>query len=101
MRPALVEIETIDNYLLHKMDAEEKILFEAKILLNDQLCDAVAAQRKTHKLLQLFWRGKQRKKLESIYHSLLRQETFSNSLKKIFDLYDYTYSCRQCYQRRL
>lgn len=84
MRPALVEIETIDKYILHQMGAEDKLVFEAKILLNEELSRAVVAQRKTHKLLRLFWRKQQRDKLEIIYQQLLQEKTFLNGLKAIF-----------------
>lgn len=59
-----------DQYLLHAMPAQEKLLFEARMLTTPALQDAVNLQRSVLQFVLWYGRDLQRKKLLAIYDAL-------------------------------
>ena len=84
MRSELTEIELIDKYLHKQLDEAERTSFEAALLLDEALAENVEAQRRTHRIIRLFARKKERSRLEAMYQRLLREPAFSHHLKTIF-----------------
>jgi hypothetical protein len=84
MRSELTEISLIDRYLFRQLNDEDRKTFEASLLVDETLADSVEAQRKAHRLVRLYARNKERSRLETIYHRLLREPAFLHQLKTIF-----------------
>lgn len=84
MRNDLIEVEEIEKYLSHQVSSEIKSQFETRMLIDDSLFEKVEAQKNVHKLIRIFSRRQQRKKLELIYQQLLGEPSFAQQLKNIF-----------------
>ncbi|MBS1689689.1 MAG: hypothetical protein JSS96_13255 [Bacteroidetes bacterium] len=84
MRSTLLEVQEIDRYLLGEMSAEEKAVFQARMLIAPVLNTKVRHQRIVHKIVKWFGREEQRKKLETLYTSLLRDDKFKQEIEIIF-----------------
>ena len=81
MRKELIETETIENYLLHRFNEDERKQFEINRLLDPELSDKTEAQSGVYKLVRLFWRKQTRKSLELIYQQLLQESSFVQQLQ--------------------
>lgn len=81
MRKELIETEAIENYLLHRLNEDERKQFEINRLLDPGLADKTEAQAGVYKLVRLFWRKQTRKRLELIYQQLLRDSSFVQKLQ--------------------
>jgi hypothetical protein len=80
MRKELIETEEIENYLLHRLNADEQKLFEVNMLLDPSLAGQTEAQAGVYKLVRRFWRKQTRKRLELIYQQLLQETAFAKQL---------------------
>jgi hypothetical protein len=56
MRTSLTEIQHTEQFLLGKLDTAETLLFEAKMLTNDDLRTNTLVQRSILRLIRLFHR---------------------------------------------
>jgi hypothetical protein len=81
MRKELIETETIENYLLHRLNEDERKQFEINRLLDPTMADKTEAQEGVYKLVRLFWRKQTRKSLELIYQQLLQESSFVQQLQ--------------------
>lgn len=84
MRSELNEIQLIDKYLFRQLGAADKKAFEASLMANGSLAERVEAQRITHRLVRLFARKRERRRIEDIYQQLLNEPSFANQVKAIF-----------------
>jgi len=84
MRNTLLEVKEIDRYLLGEMSAEESAVFQARMLIAPTLKTKVRHQRIVHKIVKWFGREQQRKQLEALYASLLRDDKFKQEIEIIF-----------------
>lgn len=84
MRSTLLEAQQIDEYLLGKMPAEERALFQARTIVSSELSDKVRKQHIVHSIIKWFGREEQRKKLEAIYNQLATDISFRSEIEKIF-----------------
>jgi len=84
MRNTLLEVQEIDRYILRQMPAEESAVFQARMLITPTLKTKVRHQRIVHKIVKWFGREQQRKQLEALYTSLLRDEKFKQEIEIIF-----------------
>ncbi len=84
MRKPLAEIEEIERYLDGKMPVEDKLVFQARTIISDDLKKNVSLQRKAYKIIRCFARDSQRTKLESIYNDLTKDNHFKSQVETIF-----------------
>src|SRR5690606_40796495 len=61
MRTSLNEIEQIEKYLLGGLKSEDRLLFQAELLLNPQKAENVYWQQKTYQLIQAYGRSEERR----------------------------------------
>jgi hypothetical protein len=64
MRTSLNNIKVIDDYLLGNIDPGDKLLFDANMLLNNDLKDDISHQQKTYAIIRQY--GRQKIKCEII-----------------------------------
>lgn len=84
MRSELNEVRLIDGYLFRQLDEEEKSRVESRLLLDHGFAENVAAQETAHRLVRLYSRRKDRRRLDEIYRQLLSEINFAHQLKTIF-----------------
>lgn len=85
MRKELIEIKEIDNYILNRLNEEDKMVFDVRMIINPELEEELARQRAVHRLIYFFAKASRRRKLENIFRQLMNDKTFSQKLKTIFD----------------
>jgi|GEM_PF-761324 len=85
MRKLLDEAQHIDQYLLHAMSTEDKLLFQAQMLTNSGLQENVQAQSQAHQLIRLLGRAAKRQQLQTIFDNLCTTDpAFQAALASIF-----------------
>ncbi|HEV2478567.1 MAG TPA: hypothetical protein VGS79_02840 [Puia sp.] len=81
MRSELNELALIDSYLFRQLDQQQNQMVETSVLLSEAFARKVEAQRTAHRLIRLYGRNEQRRRLENIYQQLLSEPAFANQLK--------------------
>ena len=85
MRKLLDEVQHIDQYLLHAMSTEDKLLFQAQMLTNSALQENVQAQSQVHRLIRSLGRAAKRQQLQTIFDNLCDTDpAFQAALTSIF-----------------
>jgi hypothetical protein len=84
MRSELNDVRLIDDFLFRRLNDEEARTVEVRLLLDDAFALDVAAQRTAHRLVRLYGRREDRRRLDAIYRQLLADINFAHRLKTIF-----------------
>ena len=84
MRKPLFDIQETELYLHGKMDAPDKLLFEAKMIIDHERKINMLYQQKTYSIIRWFGRKKQKHRLESIFDRLMKDEKFASTINSIF-----------------
>jgi hypothetical protein len=84
MRKPLHDIQETELYLLNRMDAPDRLLFEAKMIVDPQLKINAVYQRKTYAIIRWFARRQQKNRLNSVYDSVMSDKKFSAKINSIF-----------------
>ncbi|HEX5168462.1 MAG TPA: hypothetical protein VFW11_04770 [Cyclobacteriaceae bacterium] len=89
MRTSLNEIEQVEKYLFKKMNIDESLLFEARMLIHPMLRLNVSAQKKVYSLIKLYHRKKIKEEIEVIHQKLFTdpsKKEFQRSIHQLFKL---------------
>ena len=87
MRTSLIEIADIDRYILRNQNTADRLLMDGKLLINRNLSEKVAWQKKVYQVIQLHGRNELKAELESIHHqlfSLPKYRVFAQKVIKYF-----------------
>ncbi|HXS36293.1 MAG TPA: hypothetical protein VN721_06300 [Flavipsychrobacter sp.] len=84
MRKPLVEIEEIERYLEGNMPVKDKLVFQARAIISDDLQGKISLQQRVYKIIRHFARDNQRVRLESIYSNLIKDDHFKSQIETIF-----------------
>jgi len=84
MRKPLLEIQEIDRYLFQQMTRTDRLVFQARMILQPELKEKVRLQRKAHAFLRWCSRKDRKDELESIYTRLMNDTAFNNTINSIF-----------------
>jgi hypothetical protein len=87
MRTSLNNIQAIDDYLLGSMAPGDALLFEAKILLNNDLRDDVQTQQNTYSIIRQYGRQSIRAEIIAVQQALTtapQHRSFMQRIKNIF-----------------
>ena len=88
MRTSLNEIKAIEHFLVDDSIApEEKVVWNARMLVNNELADKITRQHKVYVLVKQFGRKLFKKELNEIHHHLMNapeHDLFRQKLKHIF-----------------
>jgi len=79
MKTSLTDLHTIELYLLDKLPAEERLVFEARLLTDAVFRINVACQKKVYSILHYYHRKKIKDQAEQCHRQL-----FSDPMKKEF-----------------
>jgi len=87
MRTSLTEIRQAEQYLGGQMNAEDRLLFEAKMLTNPVLNMNVAVQQKVRRIVALFHRAQLKEQAAAVHQQLFsdpRKKDFQQSIHQLF-----------------
>lgn len=87
MRTSLNEIEQIEKYLLGGLNTQDRLLFQAELLLNPQKTENVYWQQKTYILVQAYGRKQLKKDIEAVHQKLFTSPVHQNFRQKILALF--------------
>jgi hypothetical protein len=88
MKTSLNETRLIEMHLAGKAPAEERLLFEARLILQPDLRRNMHWQQKTYQLVQLYGRQQLKKEIEQVHQALFSPATAHHSFKqKILSLF--------------
>ncbi|UZR99377.1 hypothetical protein [Chondrinema litorale] len=84
---SLTEIQEIEAYLQGKMQAEDQVVFEAKMLIDENLKDNVFWQKHTFELVQFYGRKNLRNRLETVHQQLFTKPQHKSFRQKVLQLF--------------
>lgn len=87
MRTSLNNIESNEKFLTGTLEPQEAILFEARLLLDNELKSDVFAQRKVYELIRLNGRTRLTKELEELHTKIFTDPSRRSFREKIFHLF--------------
>ncbi|HMI05775.1 MAG TPA: hypothetical protein VK541_25025 [Pedobacter sp.] len=88
MKTSSNETRLIEAHLLGKTPAEERLLFEARLILQPDLKQNMYWQQKTYHLVQLYGRQQLKKEIEQVHQALFSPATPHQSFRqKILKLF--------------
>lgn len=87
MRTSLAEIEQIEAHLLHQTSPGDALVFEARLLLDDELADKLHWQQAACHMVKLYGRKQLRQEIEAAHQTLFntaKHKSFKEKIKQIF-----------------
>jgi hypothetical protein len=81
------ETKQIEAHLLGTANTGDALVFEAKLMLDNDLTDKVIWQQKTYDIIQQFGRRQLKKEIEIIHHTLFTQPghiSFARRIRLLF-----------------
>ena len=87
MRTSLNEIKEIEKFLHHQLDAEESLVFEARLLTNPMLKLNTYLQQKIGQLLLIYHRKKLKEEAETVHQRLFSDPEKADFQQTIMELF--------------
>ncbi|MGY3213640.1 hypothetical protein [Mucilaginibacter sp. HD30] len=87
MRTSLNNIKAIDDYLFGSMAPGDRLLFEAKMLLNNELINDVQHQKNTHAIIRQYGRQSIKTEIKAVQHILATAPQHNNFMQRIVNLF--------------
>ncbi len=87
MKTLWSDTKAIDDFLSGRLKAEEAVLFEARLLLEETLRDNLAWQQQTYGLIKNYGRNRLKKEIQAAERKLFehsRYESFRQRIAAIF-----------------
>jgi len=87
MRTSLTDTEQIEAHLLQQTSPGDTLVFEARLLLDDELADKLHWQKATYNMVKLYGRKQLKKEIEAVHQTLFnthKHKSFSEKIKSIF-----------------
>ncbi|MEO9870725.1 hypothetical protein [Ekhidna sp.] len=87
MRTSLAETLQIENWLLNRGKKEERLLIDAKLVIDEQLFEKVNLQREAYDLIKLHGRQKLRGEIKEVERELFtgkKNFLFQDRIHSIF-----------------
>jgi len=77
----------IDDFLLHRMEEGEAVLFEARLVFEPSLLEKMRWQKNTHDLVRAYGRKQMKAELHDINRKLFNEPAHEGFRQKIFRLF--------------
>lgn len=87
MRTSLNEIKSIEQHLLQEQQPEDALLFEAHLILDDELQENVQWQQQVYQLVRAYGRKQLRAEIESVHQQLFTQARHRSFRQKVLRLF--------------
>jgi hypothetical protein len=83
----MCETQQIEHYVLNTLPHEEKLLMDAKLLLDKDLNERLLLQKQTYAMVQQYGRKLLRAEIENVHGMMFSESKFQNFRKKIFNIF--------------
>lgn len=87
MKTSLNELQLVEDFLLVNTNAEDKVLMQARQILQPHLRESVYWQQKTYRLIETYGREQLRKEIKQVDQKLFTAPeyfSFSERIKRFF-----------------
>lgn len=87
MRTSLNNLQEIELYLFQRSPAADRLVFEARMLIDDELTQNVSLQQDTYALIRQYGRRQLKAELEDVHRQLftqLRHQSFRQKIMALF-----------------
>lgn len=84
MRKSLHEVQEIDRYIFRRMTRTDRLVFQARMILQPELKEKVRLQKKAHAFLRWCSRKEKKDELTTLYHRLMSDTAFQTTIRSIF-----------------
>ena len=87
MRTSLIETEQIEAHLLKLSAPGDALVFEAKLMLNNDLNNKLQWQKTAYNKIKLYGRSQLRQEIDAVHQSLFgtaKHKSFSEKIRQIF-----------------
>lgn len=88
MKTSFPDIIETEKYLQHELDPQDQLLFEARLLVSDQLKTNLFFHKMVHRLVRQYHRKKIKAEVEAVHHRLFRdpeKDSFCSEIKNFFN----------------
>jgi hypothetical protein len=87
MRTSMNEIKLIDEHLFNTGSTEDRLLFDAMLILNPSLPEQVMWQKNAHAIVQQYSRRKLKAEIEMVHQKLFDNSRLTSFRQKIFSIF--------------
>ena len=87
MRTSLNNIKAIDDYIFGSMAHGDALLFEAKMLLNNDMRDDVQHQKRTHAIIRQYGRQNIKTEIKAVQQILATTPQYNSFMQRIVNLF--------------
>ncbi len=87
MRTSLNNIKAIDDYISGNMATGDKLLFEANLILNNDLVNDMQYQQKTYTMIRLYGRQKIKDEIAAVQKTFTTAPQHQNLIQRIAKLF--------------
>jgi hypothetical protein len=87
MRTSLTETEQIEAHLLQLSSPGDALVFEAKLLVDDELQEKTHWQKATYNMVKLYGRKQLKQEIDAVHQTLFstaKHKSFSEKIKSIW-----------------
>jgi len=83
----LNEIKLVDDHIFNRSNIEDKLVFDAMLIINPDLNDQVMWQKRTHKIVKQYSRKKLKAEIELVHQRLFNTAEHLSFRQKIMRLF--------------
>lgn len=87
MRTSLNNIKAIDDYISGNMATGDRLLFEANLILNNNLVNDMQYQQKTYTIIRLYSRQKIKDEIASVHNKFITAPQYKSLMQRITNLF--------------
>ncbi|MFC6098947.1 hypothetical protein [Olivibacter domesticus] len=87
MRTSLNKLKFLENYIENQLLPEEKLLLDARIIIDEELKDELYCQEKTYQIIRAYGRENLRAQLTRVEHELFVNPVHKKFIDKIKDFF--------------
>ncbi len=84
MKTSLTEIKQIDDHITGQLNDGDKLVFDARLILDPLLRFNIRMQQKLYALVKAYGRRSMRREVTSVQNQLFQDKSFRNEIDTIF-----------------
>lgn len=87
MKTSLNELKQIDDYIMHKMNAEEVCLFQARLILQAELKEQLFWQQRSYEIIRQYGRRQLKLEIEQLHDKIFQSTEYEGFRNKVLRLF--------------
>jgi hypothetical protein len=87
MRTLLTEVQQIENHLLHRHKPVDALVFEARLILDEELKEKARLQSKAYAFVNFYGRKQLKHELEAVHQQLFTSAKHSGFRQRVLKLF--------------